>query len=277
VEALIDGRSGELRSFLRAMRARIDPRDVGLPVLERRRRRAGLRIEEAAVLADVGLTWYSALESGKDIRVSAKLLDRVARALRMSGEERAHLFALALPGESVPAHADSAHLDAIATGFTIGPAFICDRAWNVRSSNRLADRVYGHDVAVDKNLLARMMLDPAFRALHEDWEEVARRMIGMLHLAYGRAPGDVGAISLIERLSVASPTFVEWWNDYRLRDYEPAEAVLSHPTLGRLRVLMTSFVATSLTGRQPDTMVVLQPPLDDETRDRFASAMRGEA
>jgi hypothetical protein len=96
-------------------------------------------------------------------------------------------------------------------------------------------------------------------------------MISILHLAYGRAPADADAIALIERLSKASPQFVRWWNDYRVRDYEPAAAVILHPELGRLDLLMTSFVATTLTGRRPDAMIVLQPPLNDETRQRLAS------
>ncbi len=263
----------ELKRFLRAMRARLDPRDVGLPVLERRRRGSGLRMEEVAGLADVGLTWYSALESGKDIRVSRNLLERVARALRMDADERALLFALALPEFDAATNTDTAHLDAIVAGFTIGPAFVCDPFWNVGSCNALANIVYGHDRSAEKNLLARILLDPAFRGLHDDWEDVAQRMVGILHLAYGTATDDAAAIALITRLSDASAPFKEWWSAYRVRDYEPKVMTIRHPTLGQLDLLMSSFIATTFVARQADAMIVLQPPMNDETRRRFAQAI----
>jgi transcriptional regulator with XRE-family HTH domain len=264
----------ELKRFLRAMRARIDPREAGLPVLERRRRAPGLRIEEAATLADVGLTWYSALESGKDIRASHKLLERVARALRMNADERAHLFALASPDGAVrPLRTpDDDHLRAIVDGFTIGPAFICDRFWNVSSCNALANLVYGHDRAAEKNLLARMLLEPAFAALHEDAEHIAHQMVSILHLAYGQATEDPEAIGLIERLNAESAPFTRWWNEHHVQDDAPKTTVIHHPTLGRLELLLTTFVASSLGTSRHRSMVLLQPPSDTATRERLRDA-----
>jgi transcriptional regulator with XRE-family HTH domain len=265
-----NGRAGELKRFLRAMRARLDPLDLGLATPGRRRRTPGLRADEAAELAGVGLTWYAALEGGKDIRVSAKLLDRVAAALRLSAEERDHLFALARPrGSHVPERTGEATLRPVIDGFTVGPAFVCDRFWNVRESNEQANRVYGHDRASETNLLARMLFEPAFRALHDDWESVAQRMVGIMQLAYGQTPDDAAGLAVIERLNAASEEFGTWWNDYRLRRYEPSVGVISHPALGRLRLLFTSFIASSMAHREDYVMIVLQSPLDDETRERL--------
>src|SRR5712664_209881 len=84
----------ELARFLRSRRARIRPADVGLPQ-GTRRRALGLRREEVARLADVGVSWYTWLEQGRDIHVSEPLLERLAHALRLTATERAHLFALA--------------------------------------------------------------------------------------------------------------------------------------------------------------------------------------
>src|SRR5947207_4761410 len=84
----------ELSQFLKTRRARLAPADVGLPT-GNARRIAGLRREEVAVLAGVGLTWYTWLEQGREIQVSTPFLDNLARALRLSEAERAHLFALA--------------------------------------------------------------------------------------------------------------------------------------------------------------------------------------
>src|SRR5438105_4057854 len=93
-------RLGELGSFLRSRRARLSPDAAGLPN-GFRRRTPGLRREEVAQLADVGLTWYTWLEQGRDIHVSPKVLCAIARALQMDPAERVHLFLLA--GHQPPA------------------------------------------------------------------------------------------------------------------------------------------------------------------------------
>src|SRR5258708_791271 len=84
----------ELADFLKKRRARLPPTDFGFPS-GNRRRTLGLRREEVAALAGVGLTWYTNLEQGKDIRVSTAFLENLARALRFTAAERAHLCALA--------------------------------------------------------------------------------------------------------------------------------------------------------------------------------------
>ena len=254
------------------MRARLDPHAVGVETPAGRRRARGLRRDEAAALADVGLTWYTALEAGKDIRVSAKLLDRVAAALRLGSEEREYLFALAKPREArEPAGPDIAALRPVIDGFTVGPAFICDRFWNVHAYNDAAQRVYGHAQSTERNLLARLLFEPEFRALHEDWEAVARRMVGIMHASFGRTPDDPAGVAVIERLRAASPQFTAWWNEFQLAHYEPSARVVVHPQLGRLSLLFTSFIASSMAQRDDYLMIVMQSPLDDATRDRLRS------
>ena len=88
-------RRDELRAFLRSRRARVSPADVGLPDDGARRRTPGLRREELAALAGVGVSWYTWLEQGRDIHPSPEVLDALARALRLDAAERATLFALA--------------------------------------------------------------------------------------------------------------------------------------------------------------------------------------
>ncbi|HEY2671883.1 MAG TPA: helix-turn-helix transcriptional regulator [Rugosimonospora sp.] len=87
-------RRSELTDFLRARRARLTPQDVGLAPGSRRRT-AGLRREEVAQLAGVGVTWYTWLEQGRPINASVQVLDAVARTLRLDEVERAHLYRLA--------------------------------------------------------------------------------------------------------------------------------------------------------------------------------------
>src|SRR5215831_10548683 len=89
-----DVRRHELGTFLRSRRERVSPEQVGLPP-SRRRRTPGLRREEVAQLAGIGITWYTWLEQGRDINASPQVLDAIARTLLFDGHERAHLFTLA--------------------------------------------------------------------------------------------------------------------------------------------------------------------------------------
>src|SRR3954447_8294756 len=87
-------RRTELADFLRTRRERITPDDVGLPA-GGRRRTPGLRREEVALLAGVGVTWYTWLEQGREINASVQVLESIARTLQMDAQERWHLFQLA--------------------------------------------------------------------------------------------------------------------------------------------------------------------------------------
>jgi transcriptional regulator with XRE-family HTH domain len=89
-----DMRRDELADFLRTRRERLTPADVGLPATARRRVR-GLRREEVAELAEIGIAWYTSLEQGRPVTVSAQTLDGIASALRLTADERIHIFLLA--------------------------------------------------------------------------------------------------------------------------------------------------------------------------------------
>lgn len=90
-------------------RARLTPKDVGIVSLGRRRV-AGLRREEVAELAQISVQWYTMLESGRGIRVSPRMLDRLAAALRLSDKEKIELFSLAM--DELPPISHSIHFAA---------------------------------------------------------------------------------------------------------------------------------------------------------------------
>src|SRR3981081_811529 len=83
-----------LGDFLRSRRERLAPETVGLPT-RRRRRTPGLRREEVAELAGIGVDWYVRLEQGRTVSPSPTTIDALARALRLGKAEHAHLKALA--------------------------------------------------------------------------------------------------------------------------------------------------------------------------------------
>jgi len=233
-------------------------------------------MDEAAAVAGVSLTWYSALEDGRDVQVSAKMLRRIGDALQMSSEEREFFASLARPDpESAvtdPVDPTDPLLQAIVDGFTAGPAYVSDRFWNVLAFNGLADAVYGFSRAQEQNLMMRMFLEPALRDLHADWERVARQMVAILHLSTGHAPEDERAIRLVTNLRAESAEFRAWWDGFLLRRFVPTQSNLQHPVLGRLALTFTSFVASAMRTTDDPTVVVLQPAADDATRRALASA-----
>jgi transcriptional regulator with XRE-family HTH domain len=265
----------ELKTFLRAMRARLEPGDVGLPPLERRRRRPGLRIEEAASLAGVSLTWYSAFEGGKGIRVSADVLERIAAMLRLSPAERRYLSALAAPKapseEALAAFTDAALAQRIVDGFTLGPAFVADPFWTVSAFNPIADAIYGFSNAPEANLLVRMFVDPGLRALHVEWERIAMQMTAIFRDAFGDSVDDARAHLLVARLRETGGPFAVWWDSYTVRPFVPTPATLAHPELGTLTLIYTSYVVTPRE-RSPDrTMLVIQTAADEITERLLAA------
>src|SRR3954449_4471843 len=139
-------RRSELTDFLRNRRAQVTPQDVGLPA-NGRRRTPGLRREEVAQLAGVGLSWYTWLEQGRDIKPSAQVLDALARVLRLDTAERAHLFHLArvelpLPAGDYPREAPE-ELRAIVDALVPNPAYLIGPRTDVLAWNRAAAALLG--------------------------------------------------------------------------------------------------------------------------------------
>ena len=148
----VQDRRRELGAFLRSRRARLSPAEVGLADWGVRRV-PGLRREEVAQLANVGLTWYTWLEQGRQARPSASVLTAIADALRLDAYEREHLFALAgdpedqarggadHPGAPAPA---GAGLDALVRGFEPAPAYAISARFDVLAHNRPARLLFGN-------------------------------------------------------------------------------------------------------------------------------------
>src|SRR5437763_5157669 len=94
-----------LAAFLRTRRARLQPADMGLPARSRRRT-PGLRREEVAELANIGVSWYTLLEQGHDVHPSRQVLESLAQALRLNTAETQHLFLLAYQDLPAPPAVD---------------------------------------------------------------------------------------------------------------------------------------------------------------------------
>ena len=199
----------ELGAFLLGRRQQILPSDVGLPV-QGGRRVKGLRREEVASLAGVGLTWYTWFEQGRDINVSPTFLTRVSRALRLNRSEQNYLFFLAgqpvarpVPRELEPDW-PSAGLRRLVDGLVSKPAYLKNVRWDILHWNRAAAFVFGDFGAIDpadRNAILLAFGDSRMRRTMVNWESDARRLVARLRADYTRASDDQSFRALIERLS----------------------------------------------------------------------------
>src|SRR5689334_4829157 len=131
-------RRRELAAFLRSRRERLTPAEVGLPA-GGRRRTPGLRREEVASLAGVGMSWYTWLEQGRDINASEQVLESIARTLLLDPHERAHLFTLAgvaVPGQAADSQVVSAEIRAVLDQLHPFPAFVTNGRYDLLAYNR---------------------------------------------------------------------------------------------------------------------------------------------
>src|SRR5690606_38126950 len=208
----------ELSAFLLQHRRRLAPADVGLPP-GGRRRTPGLRREEVAALAGVGLTWYTWFEQGRGIGVSESFLLGVARALRLDDAECCHLFLLA-QGRPPPLEAhQSPALDPLVQrlmdDLPARPAYILDLRWDVLAWNRPADGLFGFSEQApdERNLLRMVFASPRLRRRLPAWEEDAAGMLAEFKRDHALAPDDPALRSLVDDLQRLSPRFRRWWKE----------------------------------------------------------------
>jgi transcriptional regulator with XRE-family HTH domain len=268
----------DLREFLQARRAALKPRDFGLQD-GGRRRAPGLRREEVASLAGVGLTWYTWLEQGRDIRVSEDMLERVARGLRLSPHDTAYLFSLA--GRHPPeAHSPVAQIDPAISlalgGFRTGPAFVQNARTDVVAFNSLADAIYRFDAyegPFARNMVWRLFMDRRRRELYMDWQDFAVFGVGLVRGYYATRIGDADFEGLLHALRAGSPEFDQLWRDSGRRgtsSLSPAKVRFRVPRRGVLKFFSVRFTIPG----HPDHLAVLLPAADKKTSQVMAEMAR---
>jgi transcriptional regulator with XRE-family HTH domain len=215
--------------YLRDRRTKLDPAAFGFP--PERRRTAGLRREEVAQRANISPTWYTWLEQGRGGAPSADVLDRIARALMLTGVEREHLFLLGLgrPPE-VRYQGDEGvtpRLQRVLDALNPSPALIRTATWDVVAWNRAATVMltdYGSLPPEERNVLRLMFLDPRARAAQYDWESVARFVVGAFRVDVARAGATAKVGTLVDELCRLSPEFEALWRDNDVRAHGEGQA-----------------------------------------------------
>jgi transcriptional regulator with XRE-family HTH domain len=253
-------RRAELRGFLMSRRARITPQQAGFPVGGGRRRTPGLRREEVAVLAGVGVSWYQWLEQGRDITVSGHVLDAIGRVLELNDAELRHLYALA--GLNPPLPAAAGHespidesLVRLLDSWLPNPGHILDPYWNMVGMNSSARLVF-HYTDPNVNCLVMFFTNEIHRARYADWSAIAPRVVAQFRAEMTARPEDPGYRRVVEELIELSPEFGELWSR---RDIEPGGVTLktlTHPSVGELHFESTMLQLPD----RPDLRMVLHNP-----------------
>jgi transcriptional regulator with XRE-family HTH domain len=264
-------RRRELGAFLRSRRERIKPEDVGVHSL-RRRRTPGLRREEVAQLAGVGVTWYTWLEQGRDINPSPQVLDAISRTLQFDVHEHAHLLTLA--GITPPTTIADECLGLCPTVQPLLdqleplPAFAVSARFDVLAYNRVWASFHPgfEDTPLeDRNVVWLAFTNDRFRETIVDWDDVASRMVAEFRAAMAEHLDEPTWKTLVARLHRASPEFTALWERHDVHGVESRTKRARHPEVGLLRLDYTNLWLTQQVG----TRIVAFSPADERTRERL--------
>jgi transcriptional regulator with XRE-family HTH domain len=214
----------------------VRPEDVGL-VPGARRRVAGLRREELAMLAGISAEYYLRLEVGRDKNPSAQVLAALARALQLDAKSTQHLHNLANPTGSDTADLEVAQAYALVElihQFSM-PAFVANRYLDVLAANAIA-RALSPEFTPGQNFLRWRLLDPAARELYADWDEATASAVSGLREFAGLWMKDVRMRALTDELCTVSARFRELWFSGTDVGYHLGIRHLRHPQVGDLHL-----------------------------------------
>jgi transcriptional regulator with XRE-family HTH domain len=272
-------RREELADFLRRRRASIQPVDVGLPS-GGRRRTPGLRREEVAQLAGVGTTWYTWLEQGRDVRASMEVFEAIARALRLTAAERAHLILLGrgeeAPACKPPAERISPTLRRLIESLGPNPAMVMGRRWDYLAWNSAACAVFGDFDKVPlsaRNHLWQLFMNPIRREMLPDWEDVTRLAAAKFRADSARHLGDPSFEELIQALRQSSPEFCRAWKRHEVARAGEGRKVIHHPIAGTLEFEHAVFHPAEASEQR---LTLYSPVPDTDTAEKLAELLEGD-
>jgi transcriptional regulator with XRE-family HTH domain len=264
-------RSEELSRFLKSVRARLSPADVGLPVGERRRTK-GLRREEVAALAGMSVTWYTWFEQGRDVQLSVPMIERLGRTLRLDANEREFLFALAQhrppPLETQVDEDIRPATQHMMDSLSI-PALVIIEDWTVIGWNPLVARAfrdYGPLPRGERNLFKILMLDDRYRTDSEHFREMAHRLVARFKWDYSRTSKPEIFDEIIGEMMEKSELFRECWQESEILPYFEHVNTALMPGVGDIGFWHSSYVVEGAPGQR----LLLFAPLDAASADHLA-------
>lgn len=237
-----------LSEFLTKQRAKVQPEAVGLP-LGTRRRTPGLRREEVAQLAGVSTTWYTWLEQGRDIKVSASVLDCIANALQLTADERKYLFSLALDTGSSTHILNEEHpqispsLQRILQELKHCPTIISDRKCQIVGWNEAASHVFldfKHIPVEERNMIRLLFTRKEFKSLAGNWSEFIQGFLSIFRTYYGQYVEDPWYEQFLSEMKSTHPEFRELWNQSQVSSAPDVVIEFRHAKAGKMLFHLTS-------------------------------------
>jgi transcriptional regulator with XRE-family HTH domain len=246
-----DAHLEELGEFLRARRAQLSPRTVGLPDAGSLRRVKGLRREEVAQLAAISTDYYTRLEQGR-IPASGPVLDTLAIALRLDDDQRAYLYELAgkrakRSSKTAP-HKVRFQIERLLNELKDVPAMVQDQRFDILAWNPMAAALLVDFATIpehQRNYIRLLFTHPTMKQLYDDWENVARLGVSLLRMKAANDPEDARLAALVGELSMQSQKFREWWAAHYVANRASGTRVFRHPAVGVLSLEWDILVSTS--------------------------------
>jgi transcriptional regulator with XRE-family HTH domain len=234
----------EIREFLVSRRARLTPEQAGLPNFGGRRRVAGLRREEVALIAGISVEYYTRLERGNAAGMSESVLEGVSRALQLDEAEHAHLYNLARASSTQSKRPASGRTQQVTPALqqTLDamkdvPVIVQNGRLDIVAMNRLGAALYSELYVQPQrpvNFGRFVFLDPRAHIFYRDWDGAAVQTVAILRGAAGRTPHDRTLSNLVGELATRSDTFRTLWASQVVREHRAGDKRIHHPIVGDL-------------------------------------------
>ncbi|MGW0683428.1 helix-turn-helix domain-containing protein [Streptomyces sp. NPDC002754] len=254
-----DPQLNELGEFLKARRAELTPRTVGLPEPQRPRRVPGLRREEVAQLAAISTDYYTRLEQGR-LQASASVLKALAQVMQLDEAQSNYLFGLAGKESPRPRRVArqkvQSQLQRLLDDLTTTPAIVLGRRMDVIAWNQLAAALitdYSQIPEKQRNYIRILFTDPAMRTLYADWENAARTAVAQFRMEAAKNPADPRLTALVGELSVQDSDFRQWWAAHNVATFAIGSKTLNHPVVGEMTLDWDTLTAST----DPDQQLVV--------------------
>lgn len=225
-----------LGEFVRNARSKVTPQMAGISA-GLRRRTPGLRREEVALLCDISVTWYTWIEQGRDVAVSAQVWSKLADVLHLNPAERAYLFELA---DMVDPDATKAQHGSLPTNLQNcvddikGPAYILDKCWNILHFNQAMDALFDHWISTTNtpNLLRFIFEEQRAKEIVLNWDNRAMRAVAEFRADVAASIEQTDIAHFIENLAQQSTAFKHWWDRQTVLAREGGLREFQHPCHG---------------------------------------------
>ncbi|MFC4302551.1 helix-turn-helix transcriptional regulator [Cohnella boryungensis] len=267
-----------LSAFLKSKRAKILPESIGLAPGSRRRT-PGLRREEVAQLAGVSTTWYTWLEQGRDIRMSASVLDCIANALQLTADERKYVYALALESGLGAASLKeeqtevSPSLKKIMNELRFCPTIITDRRYFIVGWNEAASHVFldFEQVPIEqRNMIRLLFTRKELQRLAVNWDHFIRGFLAIFRAYYGQYMEDEWYDRFLEEMKLVHPDFDSLWQQSEVKSAPEVLIEFRHAKVGKMLFNLTSL---QVQGDSDLRCSIYTPAADSTTENKLQKLM----